>query len=72
MKIRTMISLAAVGGYLYAHFRRGGVLTLESFGQTCRELFGRAKAEASELKDRAGKKVMHEGASPVAQATEMA
>ena len=72
MKIRTMISLAAVGGFLYVHFRRGGALTLESLRQTGRELFGRVKAEATELKDRAGKKVMHEVASTVAQATETA
>ena len=69
MKIRTIISLAAIGGFLYVHSRRGGELTFASFRQTALQLFGRMKTEASELKDRAGKKVMHEGASTVAQAT---
>jgi hypothetical protein len=63
MKIRTIIGLAAIGGFIYAHTRRGGQLTLESFRQTALELLGQAKSEAGELKERAGKagkKVVHE------------
>jgi hypothetical protein len=63
MKIRTLIGLAAIGGFLYAHARRGGELTLESFRQTALDLFGQVKSEAGEIKERAGRKVMHEVAS---------
>ncbi len=69
MKIRTIIGLAAIGGFIYAHTRRGGQFTLESFRQTALELLGQAKAEASELKGRAGK-VMHDAGSAVADAAE--
>lgn len=69
MKVLTIIGLAAIGGFVYVHVRRGGSFSLASFEQTARELFGRAKAQATELKDRAEKKVMHEVASTVAQAT---
>jgi len=56
MKLRTVIGLAAIGGVLvYAYRQRGGEFTLESFKQTARELFGRAKTEARALKDRAEK-----------------
>ena len=69
MKLRTLIGLAAIGGFLYAHARRGGELTLESFRQTALDLFGQVKSEAGELKERAGRKVMHEVSSTVASAT---
>jgi hypothetical protein len=56
MKLRTVVGLAAFGGLLvYAYRRRGGEFTLESFNRTARELFGRARAEARALKDRAEK-----------------
>jgi hypothetical protein len=64
-----MIGLAAIGGFLYLHKQRGGELTLESFKRTARELFGRLKTEATELKDRAEKQMTHEVASTVANAT---
>jgi hypothetical protein len=56
MKLRTVIGMAALGGLLvYAYRRRGGEFTVESFKQTARDIFGRAKTEARALKDRAEK-----------------
>jgi hypothetical protein len=56
MKLRTVVGIAALGGLLvYAYRRRGGEFTVESFKQTARDLFGRAKTEARALKDRAEK-----------------
>jgi len=39
MKIRNMIGLAMLGGFLYAHQRRGGSWSLDSFKTTARDLW---------------------------------
>jgi hypothetical protein len=70
MKLSTVIGLAAAGGFLYVHQQRGGELTLDSFADTARSLFGRAKEQAIEAKDRAEKKAMHDVATTLAEATE--
>lgn len=70
MKLWTVVGLAAIGGFLYLHKQRSNEFTLESFKRTARELLGRAKGEAVELKDRAEDQVTHEVASTVARATE--
>jgi len=54
---------------VYFHVRRGGSLSLESFQQTARELMGRARARGTQLKNNVEKKVMHEVASTVVEAT---
>ena len=56
---KKMIGLAALGGFLYAHKKRGGTLTLDSFKQTARGLFDDAKTKARELKSDAEQK-LHE------------
>ena len=61
--IKKLVGLAAIGGFLYAHKRRGGQLTLESFKQTARSLVDDAKARAKELKASAEKKLEEERAA---------
>ena len=34
--IKKLVGLAAIGGFLYAHKRRGGTLTMDSFKDTAR------------------------------------
>ncbi len=53
MKIKRMIGLAAIGGLLYAHKKRGGEWTLDSFKSTLRELWDSASRKASQLRDEA-------------------
>ena len=52
MKFRTMLGLAAVGGLLYWHRKRGGEWTMASFQDTARDLWkqlaqGARKAEST-------------------------
>ncbi|HEU4615606.1 MAG TPA: hypothetical protein VFS15_26105 [Kofleriaceae bacterium] len=70
MKLSTVIGLAAAGGFLYVHKQRGGELTLDSFADTARSLFDRARSNALEAKDRTEKKAVHEVATTLAEATE--
>ncbi len=70
MKVSTIIGLAAAGGFLYVHRQRGGELTLDSFADTARSLFGRARNEAIGMKDRAEKMAVHDVATTLAEATE--
>jgi hypothetical protein len=53
MKIKTMIGLAAIGGFLYAHKRRGGEYNLDGFRTTARELWTSAKGKANQVRDEA-------------------
>jgi hypothetical protein len=69
MKLRMIIGLAAIGGLVYLNKRRGGEFTLESFKRTVSELFGRAKAQVKELKDRTEAQVTHKVANSTAKAT---
>jgi len=64
MRFRTMLGLAAVGGFLYWHKKRGGAWTAASIQDSARDLFKqladtakRAEASASDALDEAGKKV---------------
>jgi hypothetical protein len=71
VKLRTVtvIALAAVGGFLYVHRRRGGKLTLASLRDTALDLLGSVKQRAAEVKDRTEKEVIHDVASNLAEAT---
>ena len=44
MKIGTMLGLAAIGGFFYAHQKRGGTMDLASMKQTAQELLGGVQA----------------------------
>jgi len=50
MKIKTMLGLAAVGGVLYMHKKRGGEWTLESFKDSGRQLLKGIEASAEKAK----------------------
>lgn len=70
MKFRTMLGLAAIGGLLYAHRRRGGEWTLESFEDSARQLWHalqqggeRARRGAAEALDEASRKADQTAAS---------
>ena len=49
MKLTSLLGIAALGGFLYAHKQRGGEMTLESFKDTARTIFGKAKVSARDL-----------------------
>lgn len=46
MKLGTLLGAAAVGGFCYAHKKRGGELTLESLKETARSLLGTVQQRA--------------------------
>jgi hypothetical protein len=49
MKMRTMLGLAAIGGALYMHKRRGGEFSLESIKQSLNDLWSAITAKAAEV-----------------------
>ena len=49
MKFGTLLGLAAIGGFYYTHRKRGGEMTLDSFKETARNLFGEAQQRARNL-----------------------
>ena len=50
MKIRSMLGLAAIGGLLYLHKRRGGEFTIESFADSAKQLWHGVQAGAEKAK----------------------
>jgi len=46
MKLGTLLGLAALGGFAYAHKKRGGQMNLESIKDTARSLVGSAQERA--------------------------
>jgi hypothetical protein len=46
MKIGTLFGLAALGGFAYAHNKRGGQMNLDSIKETARSLFGNVQERA--------------------------
>jgi hypothetical protein len=56
MKMK-LIGLAAIGGLLYAHKKRGGEWTLDSFKTTLRALWSSATRKASQIRDEAREKL---------------
>jgi hypothetical protein len=59
MTFRKLVGLAAIGGFLWQHQKRGGQWTLDSFKQTARGLFDDAKFRAQNIKREAEQK-LHE------------
>ena len=47
--MKRLMMLAGIGGFLYAHKKRGGQMTLESFKDTGRSLIDSAKSKATSL-----------------------
>ncbi|HTJ44687.1 MAG TPA: hypothetical protein VL463_21425 [Kofleriaceae bacterium] len=50
--MKKLIFLAAAGGFLYAHRRRGGAWTLDSLRDTATDLFGMARQRVTDLTSR--------------------
>ena len=46
MRLGTILGLAALGGFAYAHKKRGGQMNLDSIKQTARSLMGDARERA--------------------------
>jgi hypothetical protein len=57
MAFKKLVGLAALGGFLYAHNRRGGPMTLDGFKQTARSLLDNAKMRARDIKTQAEQKL---------------
>jgi hypothetical protein len=57
MGFRKLLGMAALGGFLYAHHRRGGQLTMDSFKDTARGLLDDVKMRARDMKEQAEQKL---------------
>jgi hypothetical protein len=57
MALKKLVGLAALGGFLYAHKKRGGQMTMDSFRDTARSLFSDVKARAKDLREQAEQKL---------------
>jgi len=67
MKLRTIVEIAAIGGLLYAHRRRGGEWTIESLKHSAIDLLGGGQQPREQL--RSEREVVPEVAKTVAEAT---
>lgn len=70
MTFRKLMMLAGVGGLVYAHRKRGGQMTLESFKQSGRDLIDGVKSRADEIRSTAETK-LHDAANKVSGATDV-
>ncbi len=70
MTFKKLIMLAGVGGLVYAHRKRGGEMTLDSFKQSGRDLIDGLKSRASEIRSTAETK-LHDAANKVADKTNL-
>ena len=50
MKFRTMLGLAAIGGILYMHKKRGGEWTMDSFKDSAKQLWKGIEQNAEKAK----------------------
>ena len=57
MALKKLVGLAALGGFLYAHNKRGGQMNMNSFRDTARSLFSDVKAKAKDLRFQAEQKL---------------
>ena len=60
MTFRKLIGLAALGGFLYEHRRRGGQMTLDSMKSTARGLLDDMKTRARDMKAQAEQKLQEQ------------
>ena len=56
MTLRKLVGLAAIGGFLWQHKKRGGQMTMDSFKQTFNSLLDDAKSKARDVKAKAQQK----------------
>jgi len=69
MTFRKLMMLAGIGGLVYAHRKRGGQMTLESFKESGRSLLDAAKVRANDLRSQAEGKI-HDVAGKVVDKTQ--
>lgn len=69
MALKKLVGLAALGGFLYAHKKRGGTLTMDSFRETARGLFSDLKMKAQDLKAQAEQKLHDRSAGDIESAS---
>jgi len=69
MTFRKLVALAGIGGLLYAHRKRGGEFTLESFKQSWNDLVSGAKSKAADLRSQAETR-LHDAAAKVSEKTD--
>jgi hypothetical protein len=70
MTFRKLAALAGIGGLLYAHRRRGGQFTLDSFKQSWNDLVAGAKTRAADIRSQAESR-LHDAAAKVSDATDV-
>lgn len=46
MRLGSLLGIAALGGFAYAHKKRGGQMNLDSIKETARSLFGNVQERA--------------------------
>lgn len=69
MTFRKLMMLAGIGGLVYAHRKRGGQMTLESFKQSGRDLLDNIKSRANDIRSEAETR-LHDAANKVANKTQ--
>ena len=57
MTLRKLVGLAAIGGFLWQHKKRGGQMNMDSFKQTFNGLLDDAKSRAKDIKEKAAAKL---------------
>jgi hypothetical protein len=57
MALKKLVGLAALGGFFYAHKKRGGPMTLDGFKQTARGLLDDVKMRARDIRSQAEQKL---------------
>jgi hypothetical protein len=63
MALKKLVGLAALGGFLYAHKKRGGAMTMDSFRETARGLFDNVKTRARDIAAQAEQKLDNRAAT---------
>lgn len=71
MTFRKLMMLAGIGGLVYAHRKRGGQMTIESFKESGRSLMDAAKVRANDLRSQAQGRI-HDVAGKVVDKTQTA
>jgi hypothetical protein len=61
MRIRNMLGLAAIGGLLYMHKKRGGEWTVESLRDSARQLWNGVQAGAEKAAEEAKRQLKEAG-----------
>ena len=68
MTFRKLMMLAGIGGLVYAHRKRGGQMTLDSFKQSGRDLVDGLRTRAMDIRSQAETR-LHDAANKVADRT---